>query len=137
MADLWPLQNCLELVPLASAVPCARQHMRQVLREWDLTDLGETGELVVSELLTNAVRATQIAEVFAPVRLWQLSDKRSVMILVWDSSPQPPQRIDTACDAENGRGLLLVEAISMRWGWHVPHSLVGKVVWAQIGAEVR
>lgn len=136
-ADLWPLQSCLELEPLASAVPPARQHVRQVLREWELTDLGETAELVVSELLTNAVRATSMAEVFEPVRLWLLSDKPSVMILVWDSSPQPPVRIDAACDAENGRGLLLVEAISTRWNWYVPHNLVGKVVWAQIGAEVR
>jgi anti-sigma regulatory factor (Ser/Thr protein kinase) len=135
--DLWPLQSCLELGPLASAVPRARRHVRQVLREWDLTDLGETAELVVSELLTNAVRATRMAEVFAPVRLWLLSDKRSVMILVWDFSPQPPRRIDTACDAENGRGLLLVEDISMRWSWYVPHNLGGKVVWAQIGAEAR
>ena len=109
--------------------------MRQVLQEWDLTDLSDTAELVVSELFTNAVRATGTAEVFAPVRLWLLSDKRSVMILVWDSSPQPPVRIDATCDAENGRGLLLVEAISSRWNWYVPHNLVGKVVWAQIGAE--
>lgn len=135
--DLWPLQSCLELGPLASAVPRARRHVRQVLREWDLTNLSDTAELVVSELFTNAVRATGTAEVFAPVRLWLLSDKRSLMILVWDSSPQPPERIDATCDAENGRGLLLVEAISSRWNWYVPHNLVGKVVWAQIGAEER
>jgi anti-sigma regulatory factor (Ser/Thr protein kinase) len=137
MADLWPLQNFLELGPQASAVPRARRHVRQLLREWNLTDSGETAELVVSELLTNAVQATHDLEFLAPVRLWLLSDKRSVLILVWDSSPQPPARIDAADDAENGRGLLLVEAISTRWNWYVPHHLGGKVTWAQIGAEPR
>ncbi len=137
MADLWPLQSFLELAPLASAVPRARQHVRQLLREWNLTDSGETAELVVSELLTNAVQATGMAELLAPVRLWLLSDERSVLILVWDSSQEPPARIDAAGDAENGRGLLLVEAISTRWNWYVPDHLGGKVVWAQIGAELR
>jgi anti-sigma regulatory factor (Ser/Thr protein kinase) len=135
IADLWPLQSFLELRPLASAVPRARRHMRQLLWEWDLADSGENAELVVSELLTNAVRATRATEPTAPVRLWLLSDLASVLILVWDSSLQPPVRIDAADDAENGRGLLLVEAISMRWSWYVPHPLDGKVVWAQIGAQ--
>jgi anti-sigma regulatory factor (Ser/Thr protein kinase) len=132
MADLWPLQSFLELGPLASAVPRARRHVRQLLREWNLTDSGETAELVVSELLTNAVHATCAAELIAPVRLWLLSDLGNVLILVWDSSPQPPVRIDAADDAENGRGLQLVEAISERWNWYVPHDLRGKVVWAQL-----
>jgi anti-sigma regulatory factor (Ser/Thr protein kinase) len=136
MADLWPLQNFLELGPQASAVPRARRHVRQLLREWNLTESGETAELVVSELLTNAVLATRELGLLAPVRLWLLSDKRSVLILVWDSSPQPPARI-AAAGAENGRGLLLVEAISTRWNWYVPHHLGGKVIWAQIGAEPR
>jgi anti-sigma regulatory factor (Ser/Thr protein kinase) len=135
MADLWPLQSFLELGPLASAVPRARQHVRQRLWEWSITDSRENAELVVSELLTNAVRATRAAELVAPVRLWLLSDLGSVLILVWDSSPQTPVRIDASGEAENGRGLLLVEAISVRWSWYVPRHLGGKVVWAQIGAE--
>jgi anti-sigma regulatory factor (Ser/Thr protein kinase) len=137
IADLWPLQSFLGFAPQASAVTRARRHVRQLLREWNLADSGESAELVVSELLTNAVHATRVAEVFAPVRLLLLSDKQSVLILVWDSSPQPPARIDATGDAENGRGLLLVEAMSTQWDWYVPHHLGGKVVWAQIGAEPR
>jgi anti-sigma regulatory factor (Ser/Thr protein kinase) len=135
MADLWPLQSFLELEPLASAVPGGRQHVRQLLWEWNLTSPGEDAELVASELLTNAVHATRTAELIAPVRLWLLSDLGSVLILVWDSGPQPPVRIDAAGDAENGRGLLLVDAISVRWSWYVPYHLGGKVVWAQIGGD--
>jgi anti-sigma regulatory factor (Ser/Thr protein kinase) len=102
MADPWPLQSFLELAPLASAVPRARRHVRQLLREWNLTESFESAELVVSELLTNAVQATGVPEVFAPVRLWLLSDKRRVLILVWDSIPQPPTRMEAGDDAENG-----------------------------------
>jgi anti-sigma regulatory factor (Ser/Thr protein kinase) len=111
--------------------------VRQLLREWNLIDSVETAELVVSELLTNAVHATGMAEIFVRVRICLLSDKRSVLILVWDSSPQPPMRIEAGDDTENGRGLLLVEALSTRWNWYIPHHLGGKVVWAQIGAEPR
>jgi hypothetical protein len=40
-------------------------------------------------------------------------------------------------DAENGRGLLLVQAVSAHWGWQFPQELGGKVVWAQVRAELR
>ncbi len=135
MADQWPLRSFLEFGPLPSAVPCARLHVRQLLWEWNLTDFSEAAELVASELLTNAVQVSRALELFTSVRLWLVSDRRRVLILVWDSSLQPPVRIDTSDDAKNGRGLLLVETISTRWNWYFPHDLGGKVVWAQIGTE--
>ena len=49
------------------------------------------------------------------------------------SQPQSPARNDAAGDDENGRRLLLVQALSTRWNWYVPHHLGGKIVWAQIG----
>jgi hypothetical protein len=67
--------------------------------------------------------------------MWLLSDKRRVLILVWDASPQPPVRMYSRDDAENGRGLLLVETISTQWNWYFPHDPGGKAVWAQIGTE--
>ena len=51
-------QSHLVLGALPSAVPCARLHARLVLAEWDLKPLAETAELIVSELVTNAVRAS-------------------------------------------------------------------------------
>ncbi|SRR6266702_326307 len=135
MADQWPLQSFLELGPLPSAVPCARLHVRQLLWEWKLTDFSEAAELVVSELLTNAVQASQAMEFLTPVRMWLLSDKQRVLILIWDASPQPPVRMYSRDDAENGRGLLLVETISTKWNWYFPHDPGGKVVWAQIDTE--
>jgi hypothetical protein len=70
-----------------------------------------------------------------PVRLWVVSDKMQVVVLVWDASPLPPVLVDASEDAETGRGLLLVQALSTRWGWHFPPGLGGKVVWAQTVLE--
>jgi anti-sigma regulatory factor (Ser/Thr protein kinase) len=135
MADQWPLRSFLELGPLPGAVPCARLHVRQLLWEWNLTDFSEAAELVTSELLTNAIQASQAMKFLAPVRMWLVSDWQCVLILVWDASPQPPVRMDSRNDAENGRGLLLVETISTQWNWYFPHDPGGKVVWAEIGTE--
>ena len=137
MADQWPLRSFLEFGPLPSAVPCARLHVRQLLWEWNLTDLSEAAELVTSELLTNAIQASRAMEFLAPVRMWLVSDWQRVLILVWDASPQPPVRMYSRDDGENGRGLLLVETISTQWNWYFPHDPGGKVVWAQIGTESR
>ena len=130
MSDQWPLRNFLELGALPGAVPCARLHTRQVLWEWSLTKLTESVELVVSELVTNAVAASEsIARVF-PVRLWLVAGRAQVMTLVWDANPRPPARAEINYEAECGRGLLLVEAISERWDWYFPERTGGKVVWA-------
>ena len=126
----WPLQDFLELGALASAVPCARLHARQVLWEWGLTSLGESTELLVSELITNAVKASRAVTQGSPVRLWLESDLAQVLILVWDASPQPPVRVNANGEAENGRGLILVEAISEQWGWYGRDDSDGKFVWA-------
>jgi hypothetical protein len=56
--DQWPLQDFLELGALPSAVPCARLHARLVIQEWGLATLADHVELLVSELMTNAVHAS-------------------------------------------------------------------------------
>ncbi len=135
-APQWPLHTFLELGALDGAVPSARLHTRHVLREWGLGDLGESTELVVSELVTNGVKATR-ALARAAIRLWLFSDHRRAAVMVWDASPQPPVRMDVYDDAENGRGLMLVEAVSEQWGWCFPGDTPGgnhdgKFVWAVI-----
>lgn len=134
MADDWPLQDGVELGALPSAVPCARQRTRQVLWEWGL-EASDQVELIVTELMTNAVKASQSDQRIASIRLWLLSDKQRVAILVWDNNPRLPARIDAALDAESGRGLLLVEALSTRWGSYAHPDWGGKVVWCEISLE--
>jgi anti-sigma regulatory factor (Ser/Thr protein kinase) len=127
----WPLRSFLELGALPSAVPCARLHTRQLAWEWQLTGLSEDAELVVAEIMTNAIQITQADRRTAPVRLWLLADRTQLLILVWDASPLPPVPVSTRDDEENGRGLLLVDTLSARWGHFVHHS-GGKVVFALI-----
>jgi anti-sigma regulatory factor (Ser/Thr protein kinase) len=130
MPGHWPLRTFLELGALPSAVPCARLHARLVAWEWGLAALGDDAELLVSELLTNAVAAARAMEPIFPVRLWLLSDTTQIAILVWDATPRPPVLTQLDAEAESGRGLLLVEAVSDRWGWYAPRDTTGKVVWA-------
>jgi len=69
-----PLRSYLELGALPTAVPCARLHTRQLVWEWGLTGLGATAELLVSELVTNAVQAMAGQGNQAAVRLRLSSD---------------------------------------------------------------
>lgn len=94
-------------------------------------------ELLVAELVTNAITASQITNWIPSVRPWMLSDKTQVLILVWDASPEPPVRKDHDAEAESGRGLLLVEAFSEQWDWYVPQQMKGKVVWCLTPEESR
>jgi anti-sigma regulatory factor (Ser/Thr protein kinase) len=137
-ASEWPLDTFLELGALDGAVPSARLHARHVVREWGLAALAEDVELVVSELVTNGVQASR-AMTHAAIGLWLASDRVQVVVCVWDASPQPPVRMDAAEDAEHGRGLLLVEALSKQWGWlpGKPGTMGadgqrGKIVWAVV-----
>jgi len=133
----WPLHASLYLGALPTAPGCGRAWTRQILREWDLDHLTDSTELLVSELTTNALQASApIAD--AVIGLWLASDCEHTVILVWDPSPQPPAPANPGEDTENGRGLLLVEALSLQWGWYFPASTsprghAGKVVWAILG----
>jgi anti-sigma regulatory factor (Ser/Thr protein kinase) len=136
--DTWPLRSCLELGALPSAVPCARLHSRQVLWEWKLDSLSKAAELLVSELVTNAVQAAAGREIPVPIRLRLSSDKTHVLIEVWDADPKPPK--PKTLDAggippigdEGGRGLFLVDTLSEHWGWYPMRESSGKVVWAEV-----
>jgi anti-sigma regulatory factor (Ser/Thr protein kinase) len=133
----WPLSTHLALGALPSAVPCARLHARVVLAEWGLGAAAETAELVVSELMTNAIAASSRcgAEDALPVVHLRLSADGAARILVEvrDRDPSGPSGVrQPGPDDESGRGLLLVEALADRWGWHPAGRQPGKVVWAYL-----
>jgi hypothetical protein len=67
--------------------------------------------------------------------------RRQVLVEVWDGAPAPPVPGQVSHDGETGRGLLMVEAVSSRWGYYYPSSRprtstpderAAKVVWALI-----
>jgi anti-sigma regulatory factor (Ser/Thr protein kinase) len=136
----WPLRSHLELGALPTAVPCARLHARHLLWEWGLNGLAADTELLVSELVTNAVKATA-GQQQAAIRLQLSSDNASVLVEVWDADPQPPAPKDLTEDRtpdlqeERGRGLFLVAALSSRWDWYRTQEPPGKVVWCELEAR--
>jgi anti-sigma regulatory factor (Ser/Thr protein kinase) len=102
-----------------------------VLREWSLGSLSSDGELLVSELLGNAVKASWSPGGPGQVVLRLLADHRRVVIEVWDHNALDPQLHRADHSSESGRGLVVVEAISNRWGYdHVSATL--KVVWCEL-----
>lgn len=126
MTSEWPLRDAIEFGPLPGAVPCARLHTRLLLAEWGLTGLIEQAELVVSELITNAVAASQQLPWISPVRLWLYADTTRVLIAVWDANPRLPARSGADELAESGRGLLLVESLSAGWDAYPTADWAGK-----------
>jgi two-component sensor histidine kinase len=96
-----------------------------------LGGLGDSVELIVSELVTNAIHASQSAGL-PSVRLWLHSDKEHVLVQVWDGDHRAPTPQQVELEAEGGRGLLLVESLSTDWGTYRPDGWNGKVVWGVI-----
>jgi histidine kinase-like protein len=85
----WAHFSSLSLGPLDTAPGCARGHARLVLREWDAARLADDAALAVSELVTNAIRASRRRG--TPVRLRLLHDPGQLVIEVWDQDPAPPR----------------------------------------------
>ncbi len=122
------------------AVRGARQFTRSTLTEWQLDDRFDDVALVVSELVTNALRHALPADTVraddgAPVRLHLMRWSSRLVCAVRDPSQESPvSREDEAYEdfsAECGRGLFLVESFADSWGWHpLAGTLGGKVVWA-------
>ncbi len=106
-------------------------HAKAVMQEWGLPALAEDVELIVSELVTNSIRAAGRSRggelTDAVVRLWLSCDLHRILISVWDGNGQMPVRQDAGPDEESGRGLMLVEHLSSEWGTYLKAD--GKVVW--------
>ncbi|WP_256107520.1 SpoIIE family protein phosphatase/ATP-binding protein [Streptomyces sp. ODS05-4] len=96
------------------------------LTAWGLEDLSFAAELVLSELLTNAVRYGA-----APIRVRLLHD-RGLTVEVADRSSTSPHLRYAATTDEGGRGLFLVAQLADRWGTR--YTPQGKVIWAELTA---
>jgi len=102
--------------------------------------LAEAAELIVSELVTNAVRAStdrygrpKYDGAGLPVVVVRLgSDGIRLLIEVWDGIAGAPVTEQAGPEDESGRGLVLVEAVCDRWSWQTVPGWPGKVVWAEL-----
>jgi anti-sigma regulatory factor (Ser/Thr protein kinase) len=134
--------RCLLLSALPRSAGRAREYAREVLATWQLQAMSDTVELLVSELVTNAVQATGLigereeGGTARPVYLGLSMLPDVLLIEVWDVSSRVPLKRPAADDDENGRGLMLVKALSKDWGCRMLAS-GGKIVWCKclIGDE--
>ena len=135
----WPYVSFLELTALPTAVPCARLHTKHVLWEWQFRrHVAADSELLVSEILSNAVKASWSPNGAGLVALRLLANHEQLLIEVWDHHFGDPVPREAMHGSENGRGLVVVDAISHRWG-HERVSPTLKVVWCEllIGANAN
>ncbi|MET8329198.1 SpoIIE family protein phosphatase [Streptomyces sp. NPDC005181] len=102
----------------------ARELARSQLIAWDLDDLVDTTELLVSELVTNALRYGE-----SEIRLRLLRD-RTLVCEVWDAGLVQPRRRRARDTDEGGRGLQLVGLLSAAWGSR--RTPRGKTVWFEL-----
>jgi anti-sigma regulatory factor (Ser/Thr protein kinase) len=113
------------------SVGLARDFCLSTMRRWGVTDRGDDVAVVVSELLTNALRHGVPGDNRGrgPVRLGLIQPGQFVLCAVADPNPRPPEPKDPDYLAESGRGLHVISALSDCWGWTAPAE-TGKVVWA-------
>jgi anti-sigma regulatory factor (Ser/Thr protein kinase) len=99
----------------------ARDFTRQTLHGWELRELSQDAAVIVSELVTNALRhgfrghPNGTADGGVELILWQRS--RHLVCVVTDPSSEPPVRAAPDASAEAGRGLQVIQALASTWGW--------------------
>jgi len=136
-----PAVTSRPLNPIPEEARAARQFVRELLTCWGLGHLSDDAELIIAELVGNAVRhglrtAPQIISLGkdAPaLRLCLLRRIGEVMLAVTDPSDEAPKPKAASADGESGRGLQIVGALSHIWGWS-PIEGNGKAVWAVLKA---
>ncbi|MDG9720438.1 SpoIIE family protein phosphatase/ATP-binding protein [Streptomyces sp. DH24] len=113
----WPVP------PDPAAVGEVRSAVSRRLSEWGLDELAFTTELILSELVTNAIRYGG-----SPIHVRVLRD-RNLICEVFDGSSTSPHLRYAAMTDEGGRGLFLVAQLTERWGTR--YTPGGKVIWAE------
>jgi anti-sigma regulatory factor (Ser/Thr protein kinase) len=103
----------------------ARRLVTAQLRDWDLDDLADTAELLVSEVVTNALRHTR-----GPLRLnLRMQDSR-LTCEVEDTESAGPVRNTADIHAEGGRGTELLDLLADAWG--NTRTPTGKTIWFEL-----
>ncbi len=107
-----------------AAVSRIRSEASEMLESWGLGEVAFTTELILSELVTNAIRYGA-----SPIGLRLLRDGDSLICEVSDGTSTSPHLRRAATTDEGGRGLFLVAQLSRRWGTRYTDR--GKIIWAE------
>ena len=127
-------REALEVDARPGAVPQVRRWVRRALSGWQLDALTDDAELVLTELVSNAV-----LHAAGRVRIVVTCEPDGVLLEVLDSSPVAPVRRAVSDGGTTGRGLHLVAAMASAWGVSPrPDDAPGKTVWCRlrVGVEV-
>ena len=124
------LVTSLQLPPDHAAAARARRFVSDTLRGWGYDDAIPDAQLLVSELVTNAVLHARSA-----TRVTVERGGTTIRVSVEDDSPAQPRLRELGPEAVTGRGLLLVDRIARRWG--VDPRDEGKCVWFEVDGRTR
>ncbi|WP_461034141.1 ATP-binding SpoIIE family protein phosphatase [Streptomyces mayteni] len=116
-----------DVAPDPESVATARELAAEQLAEWGLADAAFTTELVVSELVTNAIRHAG-----GPIQLRVIREHGLICEVSDGSSTSPHLRRARVYD-ESGRGLFIVAQLTERWGTRQTSS--GKTIWAEFSPD--
>jgi anti-sigma regulatory factor (Ser/Thr protein kinase) len=117
----------IDLEPTGFAPAQARKAMRQLVCLLVPADIADIAELLVSELVTNA-----ITHGTGPVRLVIDCDKQCLSVTVGDDNPDPPELQPERMMATGGRGLRMIETLASAWGVRQRPDRPGKDVWFRL-----
>jgi PAS domain S-box-containing protein len=117
----------IDLDPDPRSVSQGRRFVADTLADWGHDDCVDAARLVVSEILTNAVRHAR-----GPIGLRMHRAEHEVTVEISDDSTHLPQRRIPDPQDENGRGLMLVDTLTDAWGTRPTDT--GKTVWFTLGA---
>jgi anti-sigma regulatory factor (Ser/Thr protein kinase) len=123
---LW---HVLTLPAIRPAVADGRAWSREIIEGWQLDDMTDVVQQLVSELVANSVEHADTAD----VRVMLVNAPGTLRIDVTDDDVTSlPVRTQAAADDLGGRGLAIVEALADRWGVHVAAD--AKTVWCELAA---
>lgn len=138
--------DTLDITGTPSALAVARLFMSRTLKYWRAPHVVDDMLSVGTELVTNAIQQCEKQPViewnYRPrpvsklVRIRLLGFEASVAIEVWDRCPGEPQLLPVDFERESGRGLMMVDALSMNLGFY-PVTPWGKVVWSELAVTHR
>ncbi|MEU5728882.1 MULTISPECIES: ATP-binding protein [Streptomyces] len=108
-----------------------------MLGDWGIGQAAHTAELVLSELVTNAMRVRVPRDRLVGVRIAWLREDGLLRLEVSDAGEGKPEVRAPGEDETGGRGLMLVEALADRWGFEQRTCGIGKTVWAELEVPDR
>ena len=111
-----------------SSAPAARRFATDVLRSWQCDPLVDSAQLLVSELVANAVLHARST---VSVRIRRLPAR--IRVEIGDASSEVPRLRAGDPGAVTGRGLMIVDAVAAAWG--VDPTEDGKIVWFELEAD--